>query len=271
MEEVKIDLYVPGLQVNEGDYFGEDGLLYCGKCRTPKQFRLTSVSPDCIVPSLCDCEARERDRVEKLIRMGRDPGSVAMKRYEAFDNKGMQDWTFAKDDNKNSELTRKAKIYVEHFPEMLEKGIGMLFYGSVGTGKTYMAVCIANALIDKGYKSYVTNFSRLVNELGSTGNRQERLDYLNNYDLLIIDDFAVERESEYMNEIVSTVINERYIVKKPMIVTTNLTMKELARPENTDKARVYSRLLEMCVPVEVKGNDRRIGKARTNAENMWKG
>ena len=271
MEEVKIDLYIPGLEVHKGDYIGKNGLLYCGKCHTPRQFILTAVAPDCIVPSLCRCEAAERDRLENMIRRGQDTTSIENRRNEAFEQSGMKDWTFSHDDRKNAELTRKAKIYVDNFEEIRKKGAGLLFYGSVGTGKSYMAVCIANALIDKGYKSFVTNFSRMINEITMAEDKQKYLDYLNQYDLLVIDDFAVERDTDYVNEIVSNIINSRYIAKKPMIVTTNLTMKELSRPENVNKARVYSRLLEMCVPVEVNGSDRRMSKARANAENMWKG
>ena len=50
----------------DGDYIGEDGLLYCGKCHTKKQVRLTLPDGKIITPMcLCKCESEERDRREK--------------------------------------------------------------------------------------------------------------------------------------------------------------------------------------------------------------
>ena len=73
----------------------------------------------------------------------------------------------------------------------------------------------------------------------------------------MIDDFAMERSTEYVNEIVYNVIDSRYRSGKPLIVTTNLSKKDLDNPPDIDNERIYSRIKEMCFPVEVKGTDRR--------------
>ena len=73
-----------------------------------------------------------------------------------------------------------------------------------------------------------------------------------------IDDFAVERSTEYANEIVKNVIEMRYKSGKPLIVTTNLTLKELQNP-GADRARIYDRVLAMCTPVFFHGKSHRIG------------
>ena len=65
-----------------------------------------------------------------------------------------------------------------------------------------------------------------------------------------------------MNEQVMNVIDSRYRSKKPIIVTTNLTSEELKNPTEVAKQRIYSRLMEMCYPVEVKGTDHRKQKLR---------
>ncbi len=106
----------------------------------------------------------------------------------------------------------KAKRYVEHWDEMQKKAMGLLLWGNVGTGKTYMAGCIANALIDQGVKVLMTNFPRILNTLTGLyqGDRNEFIDSLNRYPLLIIDDLGMERDSEFAREQVFSVIDSRY-------------------------------------------------------------
>ena len=73
----------------------------------------------------------------------------------------------------------------------------------------------------------------------------------------MIDDFAVERNTEYVNEIVYNVIDSRYRSGKPLIITTNLSADDFKHPDNINKQRIYSRINEMCVPIPVTGKDRR--------------
>ena len=70
-----------------------------------------------------------------------------------------------------------------------------------------------------------------------------------NCDLLIVDDFGMERRTDYAQEQVYGLINGRYLAKKPMIVTTNLSLNDLKSPENITEQRIYDRVLEMCVPI----------------------
>ena len=92
--------------------------------------------------------------------------------------------------------------------------------------------------------------------------KQNYIDNLNNFDLLVIDDLASERDTEYMGEIVQNIIDSRYRAGLPLIITTNLTSEELKKPLEIRKKRIYSRLFEMCYPIEVKGKDRRKQKLR---------
>ncbi len=80
--------------------------------------------------------------------------------------------------------------------------------------------------------------------------------------LLIIDDFGMERGTEYGLEQVYNVIDSRYRSRKPLIVTTNLTLEELQHLEDTAHARIYDRLLEMCSPLLYRGEfeESRTGK-----------
>ena len=76
-------------------------------------------------------------------------------------------------------------------------------------------------------------------------------------DLLILDDLNAERDTSFMQEIVFTVIDNRCAAQKPLIVTSNITPSEFANPDTIERRRVFSRLQEVCIPVEVNGKDRR--------------
>ena len=89
-----------------------------------------------------------------------------------------------------------------------------------------------------------------------SANFSEKNTYIKNLcrvPLLILDDFGMERGTEYGLEQIYAVIDGRYRSGKPLIATTNLTLQELKNPQDTAHARIYDRLLEMCVPVQFKG------------------
>lgn len=258
-EKVKVEV-----AVNENDYIGDDGLLICGNCNTPKQVRVSFLGIEKTPYCMCKCEIEKRDAEEKKRREEEFHQMVERNRLIAFPDcnpqiaeKDMRNWTFANDDKSRPELTRAGIEYVRNFNEFMRKGKGILFYGTVGTGKSYMAGCIANALIDKGYQVLMTNFARIEHTVFSISDKQEYYDSLNRYHLLVLDDFGVERSSEYMQEIVYSVIDNRWRAKSPMIVTSNLTSKQLKEPANINADRIYSRILEMCHPINVVGADRR--------------
>jgi DNA replication protein DnaC len=87
---------------------------------------------------------------------------------------------------------------------------------------------------------------------------------LSRFQLLTIDDLGVERGTDTMNEMVYAIIDSRYRSGLPLIVTTNTTSAELKNPTDIHKARIYSRLLEMCIPIEVTGCDRRKEKLKSD-------
>lgn len=245
------------IKEEQGDYI-VDGLLYCGKCHTKKQTRIELFGQIKTPMCLCKCEVEKREAERKEIERQQRLMRIEDMRKVGFSEKEMRDWTFANDDKQNPKISAIAKNYVDNFETMKERKKGLLLYGPVGTGKSYHAAEIVNALIDKGYPCLMTNFSRLVNTIqGMYDGKQQYIDGLNKFDLLVIDDLAAERDTEFMNEIVFNIIDNRYRSGLPMIITTNLTAEELKNPADMRKQRTYSRLLEMTIPVEVNGVDRR--------------
>lgn len=255
----------------EGDYLNEDGLLTCGKCHTPKQCRFIATwdGKEKKPYTPCDCARAHRDAEEQARQAQNLRIEVNRLRKLGFPDSEMADWTFAHDDGTDPKTTSIARKYVDNFPEMKKRGKGLLLYGPVGTGKTHAAACIANELIDQGRPCLVTNFARITNTIqGMFEGKQRYLDDFNQLDLLVIDDLASERDTSYMNEMIFNIIDSRYRSGKPLIVTSNLTRSDLTAPGSVDRQRIYSRLLEMCVPVEVKGADRRQKKLRDDSADM---
>ena len=152
--------------------------------------------------------------------------------------------------------------------------MGILFYGSVGTGKSFYACCIVNALLEKRIPAIVTNFPRLLNVLQGARERQAYIDHLQQFRLLVIDDLGVERDSSYAAETVYNVIDARARSGLPLICTTNLTMDELKKPPSMQFARIYDRVLELCpITIKMTGESRRAGNAearRAKARELLK-
>ena len=167
-----------------------------------------------------------------------------------------------------TDTIRWAKKYVAEWRKVKAENLGLLLWGDVGTGKSFAAACIANALLEQMVPVLMTNFSKILNQMGAmyTEERYQYIASLNHYSLLIIDDLGIERSTEYAKEQVYAVIDERYKANLPLIITTNLTINEIRNPENVADARIYSRVLEMCTPVHVGGADRRQAVSRDKQE-----
>lgn len=247
---------------DDGDYT-VGGLLYCGKCHTPKQARIELMGSILEPYCLCKCAKEEYDRQRDEERKRQRAEEIRLLRKNGIPDRDLGErCTFENDDMANPKASNASRAYVEHFRDMWKKGKGLIFCGGVGTGKTFLAVCIANALIDLGYPCFVTNFARLSNTIFGMEKKQDYIDSLNNYDLLVIDDLAAERDTDFMNEMVTNIIDSRYRAGLPLVVTTNLSVSDLAYTSDPKKQRVYSRLMEMCIPIEMKGQDRRKAKLK---------
>lgn len=252
----------------EEDYI-KDGLLYCGKCNTPKQCEVELFGKIRKPMCLCKCANEKKEREEAARKNMEMMLRVEKYRNMGFPESDMKNWTFANDDMTNERLTNAMQKYVDNFKTMLKDGKGLLLYGSVGTGKTYAACEVANALIDKDYPVLVTNFARLTNTIqGMFEGKQNYIDSLNRFALLVIDDLGAERKSEYMQELVYNIIDSRYRAGLPFIVTTNLEISELKSTAEVGNARIYDRVLERCFPIEVNGASKRRKAVRESYDDM---
>ena len=118
------------------------------------------------------------------------------------------------------------------------------------------------------------NFSQILNDLqkgGFTLDRNEYISDLTSKTLLVLDDFGIERNTEYALEQIYNVINARYQKQKPTIITTNIDYQDMTK-EQTDlmMARIYSRIIEMSVPLKIVGEDRRKQKQKQKIQETLK-
>lgn len=248
----------PGLDTENGDYIGDDGLMICGNCNTPKQTRVNILGKIKIVPCMCECMQKAYNDDLQARKDAEERKKIMLMRRECFASKEFENYTFEKDDRKDERVSNAARNYANKWNEMEIENIGLLFYGDVGTGKTFYAGCIANALIDKGIPAYMTSFARIVNTMqGMYAGKQDYIDKITSYPLLIIDDLGAERGSDYMLEQVYSIVDARYQSGKPLIVTTNIPIDEIKEPADLKYKRIYDRILEMCHPVALKGHSRR--------------
>lgn len=258
------------------DYTGEDGLLYCGKCHTKKQMWLKNeFFPEPILVAIsCDCmkEAEERRRKEEEGR--RDMERIKKLRISSLMDDKFRDSTFSafqqtKHNARNLQLCRR---YAENFDEMMAKNQGLLFYGNVGTGKTFSAACIANYLLDRKVPTVMTSFIKII-ESASLSSREDTINFtdrLNRAKLLIIDDLGAERGTDYALERVYDIIDSRYRARLPMILTTNVPISEMMECTDRRYSRIYDRIFEVCYPMEFKGTSWRKAEASRRFDDMQK-
>lgn len=149
------------------------------------------------------------------------------------------------------------KYYLDHFKEMQESGMGIYLYSRTkGSGKTHIAVGIANELLKEHSVKFATS-TRILNEIKATWTSKRDEDYseskllasLIDIEILIIDDFGTEKIADWINDKFYHIINERYINKKVTIFTSNEALENLAYDKRIT-SRVQERTYQIAFPEE---------------------
>lgn len=251
----------------ENEYI-KDGHAYCKICHEQKDGKILEfLGKKMIFKSSCKCdrdrEYKEKERQKKL--------EVERLKNSCFSS--IVQWTYTFENykgNRNQSLII-AKNFVRDYEVMKKENVGLLFYGSVGSGKTYLACSIANGLIERYQVSVkVRNFAQIINELQKGGfdfDKNAYIESLVNTSVLILDDLGIERDTSYAKEQVYNIVNSRYLKNKPTIFTTNLSYDSIVNcKESVEYQRIYSRITEMCIPVMVVGEDfrKKIQKDKLN-------
>jgi len=157
-------------------------------------------------------------------------------------------------------VTMAVKRYVGRIDEQLDAGRGLWFVGSVGTGKTTLAMLVARHAIEAGRSVAIYSLPRLLAQIRTTfdddasNSYVELLDRLTAVDLLQIDDVGAEKTSPWVLEQLYAIVNARYEDERSIVITTNLERDALADQINE---RTVSRLEEMCEVLPLFGTDAR--------------
>lgn len=184
------------------------------------------------------------------------------------------------------ELAERAKKiacnYVDNFPTMQETGLGLyIYFCKPGTGKTHLAVAILNALMKvhgvSGVYVVVGDVLKEINRLMFSGKSRSEdsknhndmhrmLDDMRSVDVLLLDDIGVEKTSEFVQNTLYNIINDRYIHKMVTLFTSNCSIEELQHGE-----RISSRIQAMVYPVYLPGEDIRLKIAEKAEDEKIKG
>ncbi|HOV70134.1 MAG TPA: ATP-binding protein [Clostridia bacterium] len=159
-------------------------------------------------------------------------------------------------------LLYQAQNYSDGFPDNEKPNI--LLLGKTGVGKTYLAMCIVRAVMDKGYAVLSTNAFGLFERLAQRLSGQDiDLNHIRQADLLFIDDLGMEPVlNNFTIEYLFEILNARLLNRKNTIITSNLTAKEL-QERYTD--RITSRLFDQAnsLVIYMPGKDLRLSKRQT--------
>jgi DNA replication protein DnaC len=224
------------------------------------------------------CECRVRGRTERLLAAAKIPA-----RYEHCELGTFKYDPENPEDTKLGAARLAAGRFIEEYP--IEK-TGLLFVGSVGVGKTHLAVGIMKALIrDKGVPCLFCDYRELLKSIQNSYNasvqatEMEILRPVFDAEVLVLDELGAVRSTEWVFDTVNYILNSRYNDNKTTIITTNFPDKP--EQENLDDSalisqtaaaraarretlgdrigeRMRSRLHEMCKKVEVEGRDYRV-------------
>lgn len=234
-----------------------NGHIYCKSCGKRVDGELVDLGFTKFIPRIkCECEIKREKENEERKRLMK----ISSLKRDCFSSPNQHQYTFEKFLNQKGQAYKVSYNYAKSFEQMKKDNVGLLFYGDVGSGKTYLACSIANELIEREQvKVKIMNLSQVINQIQKSAfkvDSNEIISNLSNIPLLILDDLGIERDTSYAREQVYNIINSRYLKGRPTIFTTNLSLEIIQNPNiELEYQRIYSRILEMTIPVKVTGED----------------
>ena len=154
--------------------------------------------------------------------------------------------------------------YVKNLPDMIEKGQGLIIVGPPGCGKSHLVSAVANKVREAGYSVLFERAPKLLMRLRSAYNSKSRVcelelfEALGRVDLLVIDDLGAEKRTDWSEQTIYTVIDERYASGRATLITTNLSLEEL---EEKVGERTMDRLIGSCRIIENRASSYRQERA----------
>jgi DNA replication protein DnaC len=215
------------------------------------------------------CECQEMQREERRMAAARIPQRYRDCTLDAFDP------SYPRADDSLGRALLTARKFVDAYP-VDTAGRGLLFVGSAGLGKTHLAVGVLQRLVrERGVRGLFCDYRELLKNIQNSYNQQvnttelELLKPVFAAEVLVLDDLGAQKPNEWVWDTVALILNTRYNDRQTTIITTNYADLPAGNGAKTDEQRaareqtlgdrigdrMRSRLAEMCIRVEVKGED----------------
>lgn len=241
-------------------YLDADGVVRCKKCHKHLMFYY---SPDCRwLECFCQCSAKASDLNELREKSGLT-GRLAKATFSRFNQ-----------DDSNIKAFTSCKKYFESFDQIRSRGMGMYLFGSSGVGKTYLAACVGNSLLDRGVQVILSSVSAILSDIKYTYTKKEVessvLDRYVNADFVIFDDVGSEKYKandtmSFAQEKFFQIIDGRYNNQLPTFFTSNYNLEQLVKDRGI-MVKTVDRISEMSTrKFEIKGVSRRV----VNLNNLF--
>lgn len=244
---------------NENCYINEEGFLVCSKCHELREF-IPDIDKNhrfhLKTPRMCRClrdklnaEQAELEESQRILEINR-------LRSTGIQNNKILQCRFENDDSPESKLSKIARRYAEKFQEIKEKNLWMYLWGDEGVGKSFYAGCIANALIENRIPVLVTSMLKIINQLFSVSDKNQFIENICSYDLIVLDDFGAENPTAHNLECIYQMINARYESGKPLIITTRINPADIAGATDPYKKRISDKISEKSFSIRLEGKKR---------------
>lgn len=233
-----------------GTFRDDCGIVRCQKCGERRVAFISAVGRE--LPVACRCweaKATAAQKSQAILAAG------LKVRSSPFFSRGYEDYTFAADSWPDGEVSRQCRTYVACREQMHDADLGLLFSGRIGTGKTFYAASVINALRARGVSAIICTAANLVNVAQALRNPLAAIDELDSFEFVALDDLGAQRGTDFGISLIEGFIDARVLSRRPLIVTTNLSAAQMRQPEDLRWARTFDRILALCPHVIVTTGD----------------
>ena len=202
----------------------------------------------------CFCFIKEKTKL--LFKQSGLSGLLAAQNYDTLDMSLIDE----EDRGSYSNAVEISKNFASSFDDKYDN---LLFYGGIGTGKTFLSCCIAGDIMEKGKSVLYLSADKLFKSLIDLRFAEDKDEYMSltesisDCDLLIIDDLGTEVSGERSEADFFTMLNDRSLARKPVIISTNLNLDEI---RSRYSERVFSRISNNFTICKFSGKDLRLKK-----------
>lgn len=253
-----------------GDVYTDgDGVVRCKRCRAPRMFYLDGARR--WLPCACKCAGQEseEDFAARVAALRANSGIIGRYAGASFEK--------AERTQTDSAVFDSCMRYAVHWDKISRKGYGIYLHGASGTGKTYLAACIGNFLLDAGIQVLFVNVNAILSEIrysySQRGSELPIVERYTNAELVIFDDIGTEKynsKSEalsFAQDKLFQIIDGRYVRQNPTIFTSNYTLEQLVN-ERGILLKTVDRISEMATrKFEMRGRPRRQDLQRISGED----